>query len=151
MTNTCCDTRSILGGPQIWHLKPNWTKVRQMGWKGGFIRCQLDVEFHGASKFDKPFFFIFSGWKVMATKIWGIFCFLQRGGVPNLAPYQKRASGWNWNPSEESIWCRISWGFYIFWFQKPISHRSKVMDTQLLVAKRQCKQRHNNLGYACPN
>ena len=89
-----------------------------MGWKGGFIRCQLDVEFHGASKFDKPFFFIFSGWKVMATKIWGIFCFLQRGGVPNLAPYQKRASGWNWNPSEESIWCRISWGFYIFLVSK---------------------------------
>ena len=41
--------------------------------------------------------------------------------------------------------------FISFWFQKPISHRSKVMDTQLLVAKRQCKQRHNNLGHACPN
>ena len=53
------------------------------------------------------------------------------------------------------IWCQFDVEFHgdfiFFWFQKPISHRSKVMDTQLLVAKRQCKQCHNNLGYACPN
>ena len=90
----------------------------------------------------------------MATRIWGIFCFLQRGGVPNLAPYE---------PIKNVLLVGIETlvrsqfdvefhgDFILVWFQKPISHCSKVMDTQLLVAKRQCKQRHNNLGYACPN
>ena len=87
----------------------------------------------------------------MATKIWGIFCFLQRGGSQTWHPIKNVLLVGIETLVRSQFDVEFHGDFIFFWFQKPISHRSKVMNTQLLVAKRQCKQRHNNLGYVCPN